>query len=120
MVAKSAYTPERGDVVWVTFDPVVGHEQKGRRPALILTPSSYNRTVGMAIACPITSKVKGYPFEVPVTFPEGGGVILTDQIRAVDWKARAAEKVARVSPATLLEVTSLLSSLLGLTAHTAK
>ena len=83
------YVPARGDVVWITFNPQAGHEQAGRRPALVLSPSSYNRKVGLAILCPITSQVKGYPFEV--TIPAGsnlGGVILSDQVKSLDWRIR--------------------------------
>ncbi len=84
MVAEE-YIPDRGDIVWLSFDPQKGHEQSGRRPALILSPMSYNARVGLAICCPITSQVKGYPFEVNI--PEGTplqGVILSDQIKSLD------------------------------------
>jgi mRNA interferase MazF len=79
-VVARAYVPDTGDLVWLTFDPQAGHEQRGRRPALILSPRSYNSKARLAIACPITSHVKGYPFEVPL--PQGGkisGVILADR-----------------------------------------
>ena len=87
-----AGVPERGDIVWITMDPTVGHEQSGRRPAVVLSPAAYNGKVGLAILCPITSQVKGYPFEVPV--PEGlpvDGVVLADQAKSLDWRARGAE-----------------------------
>ena len=87
-----SWIPERGDVVWITMDPTVGHEQSGRRPALVLSPAAYNGRVGLAILCPLTSQVKGYPFEVRV--PEGlpvEGVILADQAKSLDWRAREAE-----------------------------
>jgi mRNA interferase MazF len=92
-----AYMPERGDAVWITFNPQAGHEQAGRRPALVLSPSAYNRKVGLAILCPITNQIKGYPFEVRL--PEGlkvTGAILSDQIKNLDWKARQAEFICRV------------------------
>ena len=85
------YCPKRGDLVWLEFSPQAGHEQGGRRPALVLSPESYNGKVGLALACPVTSQVKGYPFEVPV--PSGlpvSGVILVDQVRSLDWRARNA------------------------------
>lgn len=85
------WTPERGDVVWITMHPTGGHEQTGRRPALVLSPGSYNSKVGLAILCPITSQIKGYPFEVPL--PPGlpvQGVVLSDQARGLDWKLRGA------------------------------
>jgi mRNA interferase MazF len=86
-----AYTPERGDVVWISFDPQIGHEQAGRRPALIISPASYNRTLGLAVLCPITNQAKGFAFEVHI--PAGlavTGVILTDQVKNLDWRARQA------------------------------
>ena len=92
-----SYAPERGDVVWLTLNPRVGHEQAGRRPALVCSPAAYNRRVGLAIFCPITSQAKGYPFEV--LLPEGlgiGGVILADQVKSLDWRARQAEFICAV------------------------
>ena len=87
----AAYCPKRGDVVWISFGPQAGHEQAGHRPALVLSPEPYNRKVGLALLCPITSQVKGYPFEVAVHTAHGPtGVILTDHLRSVDWKARGA------------------------------
>lgn len=86
------YVPERGDLVWLTFSPQAGHEQAGRRPALVLSPKSYNGKTGLFLVCPITSQVKGYPFEVVI--PSGNavqGVILSDQKRNLDWRARQAE-----------------------------
>ena len=108
-----AYIPQCGDVVWITFNPQAGHEQAGRRPALVLSPGAYNRKVGLAILCPITSQVKGYPFEVLI--PDGlkiGGAILSDQVKSLDWRARQAELVCKVSPATIDEVFQKLNTLL--------
>jgi len=88
-----AYVPDRGDVVWITFNPQAGHEQSGRRPAVVLSPKAYNGKVGLALLCPITSQIKGYPFEVAI--PDGlpvNGVILSDQVKSLDWKARNAGK----------------------------
>ena len=85
-----AGVPERGDIVWITMDPTVGHEQSGRRPALVLSPAAYNGKVGLAILCPITSRAKGYPFAVRI--PEGlpvRGVVLADQAKSLDWCARS-------------------------------
>src|SRR5256885_16000123 len=98
-----AYAPDQGDAVWVTFNPQAGHEQAGRRPALVLSPSAYNRKVGLAILCPITNQIKGYPFEIRI--PEGlkvTGTILSDQVKNLDWKARQAEFICRL-PAALTE-----------------
>jgi mRNA interferase MazF len=98
------YIPERGDVVWLSFDPQAGHEQAGRRPAVVLSPSAYNQSSGLALVVPITSHRKGYPFEVQL--PSGArvsGVILADHVRSVDWEARKAEHISVLSEATLKE-----------------
>ena len=108
------YVPERGDVVWITLNPQAGHEQAGRRPAVVLSPAAYNGKVGLAILCPITRQVKGYPFEVQI--PGGvavGGVILTDQVKSLDWRAREAELAGRLPVATIVEVLQKLNTLLG-------
>ena len=88
------YVPERGDAVWLTFSAAEGHEQLGRRPALVLSPSAYNGRTGLMLACPITSRSKGYPFEValPAAFAIHG-VVLADQVRCVDWRARDASRI---------------------------
>ena len=109
-----AYIPDRGDIVWITFNPQAGHEQAGRRPALVLSPAVYNAKVGLAILCPFTSQIKGYPFEVLI--PEGlaiGGVILSDQVKSLDWKARQAEWAGRLPTSTAAEVLGKLSTILG-------
>lgn len=110
----SAFVPDAGDLIWLTFDPQAGREQSGRRPTLVLSPKSYNQKTGLALACPVTSQIKGYPFEVPSP-PECGvtGVILADHIKSLDWKARRAEKAGRVPLSTLHEVLARLAPLLG-------
>ncbi|MGQ0540325.1 MAG: endoribonuclease MazF [Blastocatellia bacterium] len=98
-----AYVPNRGDVVWLDFDPQSGHEQAGHRPALVISPRAYNQKVGLALFCPITSQVKGYPFEVII--PKGSklkGVILSDQIKSLDWRARKATLIAKL-PSNIIE-----------------
>lgn len=101
----SGYVPERGDLVWLSFDPQAGHEQAGRRPALILSPSLYNRSSSLALVVPITSQAKGYPFEVPVPAGAGvRGVILADHLKSVDWRARNAERIGALQAATLNQV----------------
>ena len=111
--AESA--PDTGDIVWLTLAPAAGHEQAGRRPALVLSPAAYNARVGLAICCPITSHVKGYPFEValppdlPVT-----GLILADQVRSVDWRSRHAEFAGKVPREVLADVMERLAALLPL------
>ncbi|MDO8987236.1 MAG: type II toxin-antitoxin system PemK/MazF family toxin [Coriobacteriia bacterium] len=106
------WAPERGDVVWITKNPSVGHEQSGRRPALVISPGSYNSKVGLAILCPITGQVKGYPFEVAV--PDGlpvQGVILSDQAKSLDWRSRGAEFLCKVSLGSVTEVLQKLERL---------
>ena len=101
----AAYVPSRGDLVWLQFNPQAGHEQAGHRPALVVSPGSYNRRVGLAICCPVTSQVKGYPFEV--VLPAGLGVegaVLSDQIKSLDWRVRKAKRIGRV-PVEVLEET---------------
>ena len=111
---SGAYCPKRGDVVWLTFNPQAGHEQSGHRPALALSPEQYNRKVGLAIFCPITSQIKGYPFEVllPVNL-KISGAILSDQVRSLDWKARKARFFCSIPDSVLKEVLSKLECLIG-------
>jgi mRNA interferase MazF len=104
--------PERGDIVWLNFDPQAGREQTGRRPALVLSCVTYNRKVGLMLCCPITSKIKGYPFEVAL--PEGlpiAGVILSDQIRNLDWRTRNATEATMVSAEIVQRVCELIQAL---------
>jgi mRNA interferase MazF len=108
-----AYVPDRGDVVWITLNPQAGREQAGRRPALVLSPALYNGKVGLAVLCPITSQVKGYPFEVLI--PTGlavTGVVLSDQVRNLDWRVRDAEHFCRLPEQTVTEVLRKLGTLL--------
>ena len=104
MVA-SDYVLDRGDLVWLEFTPQAGHEQAGRRPALVLSPRNYNERSSLALFCPVTSKVSGYPFEVQLP-PSGPimGVVLADQLRSQDWRARHAKFVVRASPQIVSEV----------------
>jgi mRNA interferase MazF len=107
------YVPERGDIVWVSFSPTEGHEQTGHRPALVLSPASYNARSGLMLCCPITSKVKPYPFVVSILgSPDVAGAVLSDQLRSLDWRARRAKKKGRVSEQTLAEVLGKAAALL--------
>ncbi len=111
MVAPG-YIPQQGDLIWLDFDPRVGHEQGGHRPALVLSPASYNGPVGLALVCPITSQVKGYPFEVEVVDSQIEGVILADQVINVAWRERGARLIAKAGPHTHAAVLENLSTLL--------
>jgi len=108
-----SYVPRRGDLVWISFDHQAEHEQAGRRPAFVLSPESYNRKTGLFLACPISSKLKGYPFEVPL--PDGldvSGVILADQIKSLDWKAREAAFASFTNEGVVNDVVSLVLPLI--------
>jgi mRNA interferase MazF len=110
----AVFVPDAGGLVCLTFDPQAGHAQAGRRPALVLSPRSYNQKSGLALVCPVTNQVKGYPFEIPV--PPGCGVsgaILADHLKSLDWRARQGAKIGRIPPATLDEVLARLAPLLG-------
>ena len=111
--------PERGDLIWLSFTPQSGREQSGRRPALVVSPSTYNNKVGLALVCPITSREKGYPFEV--VLPEAGpvqGVVLADQLRSLDWRSRDwrsrdAELITKAPTAVVERVLQLVGALLS-------
>ena len=107
----SGYVPETGDIVWLEFDPQAGHEQAGHRPALVLSPARYNRLRGMMICCPMTSRIKGYPFEVVVSDAPPSAV-LADQIKSLDWRARRATFKSKASPAVVAEVRALLLAII--------
>jgi mRNA interferase MazF len=111
---KAAFVPDAGDFVWLTFDPQAGRKQAGRRPALVLSPKIYNARSGLALACPVTSQAKGYPFEVAVPSGCGAtGVILADHLKSIDWKARRAEPLGRCPDEVMGEVRAKLAPLLG-------
>jgi mRNA interferase MazF len=109
------YVPDRGDAVWITLNPQAGHEQAGRRPAVVLSPAAYNGKVSLAILCPITNQIKGYPFEV--VLPAGlavTGAILSDQVKSLDWRVRNASFICSLPPATIAEVLQKLTTLVSL------
>ena len=108
----AAYIPQRGDVVWLTFDPHAGHEQAARRPAVVVSPRAYNEKVGLALFCPVTSKRKGYPYEVEI--PPGqpiDGMILSDQLKSLDWRARKAEHICQLPADTTLDTLAKIRTL---------
>ena len=108
-----AYTPAQGDLVWLDFNPQSGHEQSGRRPAVVLSPTAYNKRLGLALVCPVTRQAKGYPFEValPRSLPVTG-VALSDHIKSQDWRARRAEFIAKLESTTLTAVLQRARTLL--------
>lgn len=114
MVGAPDYVPARGDLVWIEFTPRAGHEQAGRRPALVISPEAYNRRVGLALFCPVTSRVKGYPFEVGL--PEGleiDGVVLADQLKSLDWRVRRARRITAAPGEVLREVLGKIQTVVG-------
>jgi mRNA interferase MazF len=109
----ASYFPERGDLIWLEFNPQAGHEQAGRRPGLVVSPKAYNQRVGLALVCPITSRAKGYPFEVLIA--QGlpcTGVVLVDQVKSLDWRARRAKFIAKLSIDKVHEVLGKLRTLI--------
>ena len=107
------YDPDRGDAIWINLNPQAGHEQSGRRPAIVLSPLTYNSKVGLAILCPITSQIKGYPFEVVIPSNLGvSGAILSDQVKSLDWRVRKAELISTLPDATVAEAMRKLGTLL--------
>lgn len=108
-----SYTPRRGDVVWIDLNPQAGHEQSGRRPAIVLSPEIYNKKVGLCLLCPITTKAKGYPFEVEIPYgSEVSGVVLSDQVKSLDWRVRKAELIHRLPDNITQSVLARLGTLL--------
>jgi mRNA interferase MazF len=115
MVDSREYTPRRGDIIWINLDPRAGHEQAGRRPAVVLSHEKYNGKTGLALICPITSRLKGYPFEVLIS--EGlpvKGAILSDQVKSLDWRIRKVELIGVLSEEIISEVLQKLGTLLSI------
>jgi mRNA interferase MazF len=106
------YVPEAGDIVWLNFTPQAGHEQAGHRPALVVSPSAYNGKTGLMICCPMTTQIKGYPFEVLIA-GSPSSVVLADQIKSLDWRVRRAKRKGRVSVDELAEVRAKIMALVG-------
>ncbi|MBL4789842.1 MAG: endoribonuclease MazF [Kordiimonadaceae bacterium] len=108
---NNGYTPEAGDIIWLEFSPQAGHEQAGHRPALVLSPSIYNAKSGMMVCCPLTTKIKGYPFEV---LCGENGAVLSDQVKSLDWRARNATKKGHARPTVMAKVKANIKALLAL------
>jgi mRNA interferase MazF len=109
------YCPDAGDFIWIDLDPTVGHEQRGRRPAIVLSPHNYNAAAGLCVICPITSRVRGYPFEARL--PDGDGLrgaVLADQPRSVSWEKRPIRPAGRAPDGVLSEVRERLAAVLGI------
>jgi mRNA interferase MazF len=112
-MSRRSYVPDRGDIVWLQFTPQAGHEQAGHRPALVLSPASYNRRSGLMLCCPMTSRRKGYPFEVVIAVDtDRESVVLADQVKSLDWKVRKAVKKGAASIDVIVETLSKLQTLL--------
>lgn len=108
------YVPERGDIVWLQFNPQAGHEQSGHHPALVISPKAYNQKAGLALFCPITSQVKGYPFEVVLAGDtKVSGAVLSDQLKSLDWRVRSAKRFARASKEAMREVLGKIYTLIA-------
>ena len=108
----SRYVPEAGDIVWLHFDPQAGHEQAGHRPALVISPAAYNRKTKLMVCCPMTTQIKGYPFEVVIAGADPSAA-LADQVKNLDWMARKASRKGKASTAELAEVRAKLLALIG-------
>lgn len=111
MVKNNTYVPDRGDIVWLNFDPQAGHEQKGNHPAIVISPKAYNQKTGLALFCPVTSKVKNYPFEIQIA-GNISGVILSDQIKSLDWKKRDAQYITKADQHIIKELQENLQLLI--------
>jgi mRNA interferase MazF len=107
-----SYVPDAGDIVWLSFDPQAGHEQAGHRPAVVLSPSSYNAKTSLMICCPMTSQIKNYPFEVRIAGASPSAV-LADQVKSLDWRKRGARRKGTISAAELAEVRAKIRALIG-------
>ena len=111
-MVKKKYVPERGDIVWVNFNPTRGHEQKGKRPAFVVSPRAYNEKAGLALLCPVTSQEKGYPFEVSIKSEKISGVVLADHVRSIDWEERSVSFIVKSHAVVISEVQGKLTALI--------
>ena len=111
-MARRSAIPEAGDVVWLEFDPQAGHEQAGHRPALVISPANYNGKTGLMVCCPMTTKIKGHPFEVLTEVDGVASAVLSDQVKSLDWKIRRAKKKSTVSADVMVHVRAKIKALL--------
>jgi mRNA interferase MazF len=112
MVTPRAYVTDTGDVVWLSFDPQVGHEQAGHRPALVLSPAAYNEKASLMVCCPMTTQTKNYPFEVIIAGTPRSA-LLADEVKSLDWQKRRAKRRGAVSAAELADVRAKIRALIG-------
>jgi mRNA interferase MazF len=113
-VTGPAYVPDEGDIVWMNFTPQSGHEQAGRRPAVVLSPKSYNLRAGLLVCVPVTNQIKGYPFEVALSGMGATGAALADQVKSVDWQTRKAEHKGKADTAEMDQIRAKIKALLRL------
>ena len=113
-MATRSYVPGAGDVVWLEFDPQAGHEQAGHRPALVVSPSSYNSKTGLMVCCPMSTRIKGHPFEVVAEFDGVASAVLSDQVKSLDWKVRKAKKKGAVPAVVMVHVRAKIKALLAI------
>lgn len=111
-MASRPYVPDTGDIVWLEFDPQAGHEQAGHRPALVISPASYNGKTSLMVCCPLTTQIKGHPFEVLTDLGGVPGAVLSDQVKSLDWRARNAKKKGSVPATVMLHVRAKIKALL--------
>jgi mRNA interferase MazF len=111
-MARRSYVPDAADIVWLEFDPQAGHEQAGHRPALVISPASYNGRAGLMVCCPITTRIKGHPFEVLIRVGDTECAVLSDQVKSLDWTVRRARQKASIPPEAMTQVRAKIKALL--------
>jgi len=111
---STSYIPEAGDIVWLNFTPQTGHEQAGRRPAVVLSPQAYNHKTGLLVCVPITNQIKGYPFEVVLSGTDVSGAALADQVKSLDWRSRQAQYKSQISGQEMRDIKAKIAALLAL------